>query len=244
MPTVYQFASNSGVLMLSFERSDADLALVQALLAALQATAANESIRVVLLSSAAGGFRGTMAPGVCGDLVRQLRALPQPVVAKLRGAWHGSVLALVAACDIVYVTDDAEFQLDGASNGTLLSGPVEQAISSVMTPRSVSRHSLDGRPFSGIEAERNGLATLSFPPIELDGETDALLASLLEKDPLALQFTKQTLRHVPSMGWDAVLDYNAAKFAELKSLQAGKPSARAAAVESFLAGTSKPGLGS
>jgi hypothetical protein len=45
------------------------------------------------------------------------------------------------------------------------------------------------------------------------------------------------------MGWDAVLDYNAAKFAQLKAMQAGRPSARAAAVESFLAGTSKPGLG-
>jgi enoyl-CoA hydratase/carnithine racemase len=230
---------DAGVLTLAFARGDIDPALVQALHAELQATAANEEIRVVLLCSMVG-LRGSMAPSACSDLVRQLRALPQPVIAKLRGAWHGSALALVAACDIVYVADDTEFGLGEATFGA----PLEHAISSVMTPRSVSRHTLGGQPFNGIEAERNGLATLSFPPGELDGETDALLASLLAKDPLALQFTKQTLRHVPSMGWDAVLDYNAAKFAELKSLQAGRPSARAAAVENFLAGTSKPGLGS
>jgi enoyl-CoA hydratase/carnithine racemase len=235
---------DAGVLTLSFEHGDLNPELGRALLAELQAMVANDLVRVVVLCSAVGGLRGTMAPGVCGDLVRQLRALPQPVVAKLRGAWHGSVLALVAACDIVYVADDAEFELDEANNGTFISGPVGEVLSSVMTRRSVSLHALDGRPFNGIEAERNGLATFSFPPTDLDGETDKLLASLLEKDPLALQFTKQTLRHVPGMGWDAVLDYNAAKFAELKSMQAGKPSARAAAVESFLAGTSKPGLGS
>jgi trans-feruloyl-CoA hydratase/vanillin synthase len=230
---------DAGVLTLSFAQADACPALLQA----LQATVANELVRVVVIASAAGGVRGAIEPGLCGDLVRQLRALPQPVVAKLRGAWQGGVLALVAACDIVYVADDAEFEFDEASHGTFLGGPAAQALSAVMTRRSVSRHALDGRPFNGIEAESSGLATLSFPEGELDSETDALVASLLEKDPLALQFTKQTLRHVPTMGWDAVLDYNAAKFAELKSLQAGRPSARAAAVESFLAGTSKPGLG-
>lgn len=235
---------DAGVLTLSFVSGDFNPALGRVLLAELQALVANESVRLVVLCSAVGGLRGTMAPGVCGDLVRQLRALPQPVIAKLHGAWHGSVLALVAACDIVYVAEDAEFGLDETNNGTFISGPVGQALSSVMTRRSVSQHALDGRPFNGIEAERNGLATLSFPPTDLDGAMDKLLAGLLEKDPLALQFTRQTLRHVPTMGWDAVLDYNAAKFAELKSMQAGRPSARAAAVESFLAGTSKPGLGS
>ena len=233
-----------GVLTVTFERSDIDADTVRALQATLQATLADESIRVLLLCSAAGGLCGSIAPGASGDLVRLLRMLPQPVLAKLRGAWRGSVLALVGACDIVYVADDAQFALDQANLGRFPDGPLGQAISRVMTPRSVSLHALDGRPFDGVEAERNGLATLSFPAAELDTETDALLASLLEKDPLALRFTKQTLRHVPGMDWDAVLDYNAAKVAELKSLQAGGPSARAAAVESFLAGTSKPGLGS
>jgi enoyl-CoA hydratase/carnithine racemase len=234
---------DTGVLTLSIAHGDFNQALAQALLAELQARAADEAVRLVVLCGAVGGVHGTLAGGVCGDLVRQLHDLPQPVIAKLRGAWHGSVLALVAACDIVYVADEAEFMLDEANEGAFMSGPAGQALSSVMTRRSVSQHALDGRPFDGREAERNGLATLSYPTADLDGKTDALLTDLLQKDPLALQFTKQTLRHVPTMGWDAVLDYNAAKFAQLKAMQAGRPSARAAAVESFLAGTSKPGLG-
>ena len=237
---------DAGVLTVVFERSEIDLETVQALQATLQSIVGEESIRVLVLCGA-GGLRGNMEIGSCGDLVRLLRllrSLSQPVVAKLSGVWRGSVLALVGACDIVYVADDAEFALTEANLASFSYGPMEESISRVMTTRSVSRHALDGRPFTGVEAERNGLATLSFPASELDTETHALLSSLLEKDPLALQFTKQTLHNVPGMSWDAVLDYNAAKFAQFKSLQEGRPSARAAAVESFLAGTSKPGLGS
>jgi enoyl-CoA hydratase/carnithine racemase len=249
---------DAGVLTVVFECGEIDSETVQALQATLQSTICDASIRVLVMCSAVGGLRsavcglrsavcglrGSMALGACGDLVRLLRSLQQPVVAKLRGVWRGSVLALVGACDIVYVADDAEFALTEASLGSFPDGPLGESISRVMTPRSISLHSLNGRQFDGVEAERNGLATLSFPAAQLDTETDALLASLIEKDPLALRFTKQTLRHVSGMGWDAVLDYNAAKFAEFKSLQEGRPSARAAAVESFLAGTSKPGLGS
>ena len=235
---------DAGVLTVVFERGEIDLETVRALQTTLQSTVGDESIRVLVLCGAVGGLRGNMTIGTCGDLVRLLRSLSQPVVAKLRGVWRGSVLALVGACDIVYVADDAEFALTEASLASFPYGPLEESISRVMTTRSVSRHALDGRPFNGVEAERNGLATLSFPASELDTETHALLSSLLEKDPLALQFTKQTLHNVPGMSWDAVLDYNAAKFAQFKSLQEGRPSARAAAVESFLAGTSKPGLGS
>ena len=55
--------------------------------------------------------------------------------------------------------------------------------------------------------------------------------------------TRSSSVRIRGMDWDAVLNFNAAKFAELKAMQAGRPSPRAAAVESFLAGKSKPGLG-
>jgi enoyl-CoA hydratase/carnithine racemase len=112
-----------------------------------------------------------------------------------------------------------------------------------MTPRAASYFLLTGEEFGGDEAERNGLATRSLPAGELEQATYALAHELAAKDAIALRFTKETLRHVGAMTWDGVLSFTAAKFAELKVLQAGQPSTRAAAVESFLAGKSKPGLG-
>jgi enoyl-CoA hydratase/carnithine racemase len=79
---------------------------------------------------------------------------------------------------------------------------------------------------------------------EAQAEADQLARELAAKDPLALRYTKRTLSQVASVGWDDILAYTSAQQAEIKKLQAGQPSARAQAIESFLAGKSKPGAGS
>jgi enoyl-CoA hydratase/carnithine racemase len=177
------------------------------------------AVRVVLLCGAGPDFctgldeadEDNMA--LHAELLRQLRALPQPVLAMVHGACHGAAIGIVEACDIVFAANSAQFVVRS------------------------------GQAVDGVQAEVSGLVTRSFPAAELEHETLALAAELAAKDALTLQFTKDTLRQVGNIGWDAVLDFNAAKFAALQALQAGKPSARAAAVESFLAGKSKPGLG-
>jgi len=85
--------------------------------------------------------------------------------------------------------------------------------------------------------------TLSFPSEELEAQTYQFAHELAAKDPLALRFTKRTLQQVSGVPWDGILHYTTAQQAEIKSLQAGQPSARAKAIESFLAGKSKPGAG-
>ena len=86
-------------------------------------------------------------------------------------------------------------------------------------------------------------ATLSFPVTELEEQTYKLARELATKDPLALRFTKKTVQQVASVAWDDILNFTTVQQAEIKSLQAGGPSARALAIESFLAGKSKPGAG-
>jgi trans-feruloyl-CoA hydratase/vanillin synthase len=93
------------------------------------------------------------------------------------------------------------------------------------------------------EAQRNDLVTLSVPASELETQTYQLARELAGKDALALRFTKETLQRVADLSWDEVLNFTGAKQAELKSLQDGRPSMRALAVESFLSGKTKPGTG-
>lgn len=175
--------------------------------------------------------------------VRLLRQLPQPVIAMVHGFCQGGAVAILEGCDIVLAADDTQFALPEFDAGGLPSDPSPKSISRVMTQRAASYYSLSGHTFDGAEAERNGLVTFSLPLTQLEAETYGLAREFAAKDAIAVQFTKETLQHVKDMSWDAVLNFTAAKFAELKALQAGRPSARAAAVESFLAGKSKPGLG-
>ncbi len=144
-----------------------------------------------------------------------LRKLAQPILAMVHGACDTDTLALLEACDIVICADDATFDLSGTSPS----------------------------PLNAQEAQRQGLVTFSVPAAELQAHTDTLARELAAKDALALRFTKETLQRVPGIPWDEALVFTSAKQAELKALQAGRPSTRASAIESFLAGKSKPGAG-
>jgi len=86
-------------------------------------------------------------------------------------------------------------------------------------------------------------STLSYPVSELEEQTYKLARELASKDPLILRFTKKTVQQVASIAWEDILSFTTAQQAEIKSLQAGQPSPRALAIESFLAGKSKPGAG-
>lgn len=174
---------------------------------------------------------------------RLLRLLPQPVIAMVHGQCHAGAIAMLESCDIAIAADDADFVLTGETAADLLLAPEAKSISRVMEPRAASRFALTGQSFDGKEAQRNGLVTQSVPAPELQAQTYQLARELAGKDALALRFTKETLQHVADMSWDGVLSFTSAKFAELKSLQAGRPSSRATAVESFLAGKTKPGAG-
>lgn len=94
-----------------------------------------------------------------------------------------------------------------------------------------------------LATEQDDWATLSFPASELEEQTYKLAGELASKDPLILRFTKKTVQQVASIAWEDILSFTTAQQAEIKSLQAGHPSPRALAIESFLEGKSKPGAG-
>jgi feruloyl-CoA hydratase/lyase len=146
---------------------------------------------------------------------QSLRLLPQPIIAMLHGACDTDTISLIESCDIVICADDATFDLPGAPHS----------------------------PINAQEAQCQGLVTFSVPATELHTHTYALARELAAKDALALRFTKETLQCVPNIPWDEVLSFTSDKQAELKALQAGRPSARASAIESFLSGKTKPGTG-
>lgn len=255
-----------GILTVALHRPEQrnliDVALSRDMEALLQAVHYDADVRVVVLRGDGAGFsagldaadfqdaarHGEAALRAARDAlddwrVRRLRLLPQPVIAMVHGFCRDGALAILEACDIVLAAEDAVFALAEVDAGGFPAGPTAKSLSRVMTRRAASYYALTGSDFDGVEAERNGLVTRSLPACELERETHALAREFVAKDALAVRFTKETLQHVDAMSWDGVLNFTAAKLAEIKALQAGRPSARAAAVESFLAGKSKPGLG-
>lgn len=256
--------SDQGVLTISMNRPDKrnamNVEMTFEMKALLEEITHRRDIRVVIVRGNGDGFCAGMdikdffdstersdetlaaARQASNDWrVRLLRHLPQPTIAMIHGFCFGGAFAIVESCDIAFCADDTRFALSEINFGHFPAGPVAKSVSLSMGRRAASYYALSGRTFNGALAQQSGIVTMSFPPDRLQEETLRLAHDLTTKDPIALQFTKESLEHVRSMTWDAALNYNAAKFAELKTLQKG-PTSRAAAVEGFLEGKFKPGL--
>ena len=114
-------------------------ALLEALHAELDALAADESVRVVLLTGAGNAFcaghdlKEMRALGSraeveklfvrCSAMMRKLVALPQPVIAVVNGLATAAGCQLVAQCDLAVAAHNARFAASGVNLGLFCSTP-------------------------------------------------------------------------------------------------------------------------
>jgi len=128
------------------------------------------------------------------DRIVELRRLPQPVISAVQGPAAGGGFCLALASDVVIATPRATFIASFANIG--LSGG--ELGTSYFLPRAVgkvraSEILLTGRTVGAQEAERIGIVS------KLVGESDLMNAvmetahMMLEKSPLGLRLTKETL---------------------------------------------------
>jgi len=135
--------TREGVATLALNRPRQYNALSSALLAALHAEldalAADESVRVVLLTGSGNAFcsghdlkemralpsRAEIEAlfGSCSAMMQKLVALPQPVVAVVNGLATAAGCQLVAQCDLAVASADARFAVSGVNLGLFCSTP-------------------------------------------------------------------------------------------------------------------------
>jgi enoyl-CoA hydratase len=216
MPTVQRAELGPGVALLTLDRPDRlnalNRELVEDLHMALDDVAADEGVRVVVLTGAGRGFCAGLdlkepmtGDGVVGSLAAQeriaglmlkLHALPQPVIAAVNGAAAGGGLALALASDVRLAAPEARFNVafvkigvSGADMGT-----------SYFLPRIVglghaSELMLTGRLVDAEEAARIGLANRVVAAGELLDAARDLAAEIVANAPFGVRMTKEVLGH-------------------------------------------------
>jgi len=97
------------------------------------------------------------ASRLTGDLVRRLDTLPVPTIALVQGGCFGGGTGIVAACDIVVVSEDAIFSIAETRWG-LMAGIVLPQLCQAIGLRALRRYALSGERFDAHEARRIGLA--------------------------------------------------------------------------------------
>ena len=209
--TLVRSAVDAGVATVTLDSPDNRNALSSALVAelvtALDAAAADDAVRVIVLShtgpvfcsgadlkeTAAAFATGDMPAGRMGDALAAIWESPKPVVARVGGAARAGGLGLVAAADIAVCTTAATFAFTEVRIGV-----IPAVISSTVLPRLNNRAAselfLTGDTFDGARAAAIGLVTTAVPEAELDATVARFTASLVRGGPDALAATKQLLR--------------------------------------------------
>ena len=189
-------------------------ALLDALQAALDAIAADGTVRVVVIAGAGRAF----CPGhdlkemlansneaFVGDLFRRccdvmltIQRLPQPVIAKVHGIATAAGCQLVAASDLAVAAADARFATSGINYGLFCATP------GVPVSRNVSRKRafemlMTGEFIDAATALAWGLVNRVVPPGELDAATIALAQTLLAK-PRAVVAAGKRVFYVTNIG--------------------------------------------
>ena len=219
-------SDSDGVTTLTLNRPKQFNAMSEELLAALQAEldaiAADDSVRVVVIAAngrafSAGHDLKQMRSNprqeyyddlfaTCSRMMLTIHRLPQPVIAKVHGLATAAGCQLVAACDLAVAADTAQFATSGIRVGLFCSTP------SVPVSRNMGRKRalellLTGDFIDAATAADWGLINRAVPADELDAAVQALAASIVNKSAIAVASGKTMFYRQLEMGLEEAYDY-------------------------------------
>jgi enoyl-CoA hydratase len=213
-------------------RNALSAALMTQLAEALAAAAADDGVRAVELTHDGSTFcagadlaearQGGMAAGTgrMMGLLRQIIALPKPVVATIDGHVRAGGMGLVGACDIALAGPASTFAFSEVRLG-LAPAIISLTTLPRLTARAAGRYYLTGETFDAPAAARMGLITEAVPDIEagaapvLDALRTASPQGLAETKPL---LTADLLARFDA-GGAALVDQSARLFASAEAAE-------------------------
>ena len=196
--------------------------MLTAVKAELDAIAADEAIRVVVIAGAGKAFcaghdlkemRANHDKGFmqalfrqCGELMLTLTQMPQPVIARVHGIATAAGCQLVSMCDLAVAADVAKFAVSGINVGLFCSTPA------VGLARNLGRKAalemlLTGEFIDAMEAKAKGLVNRVAPADALDAEIERLAQSIIAKSAIAVRIGKGMFYQQLEMGLVEAYDY-------------------------------------
>jgi enoyl-CoA hydratase/carnithine racemase len=210
---------DGGVLHLTLNRPLQYNALSADMLAALREAllrvAEDASVRVLVLGGAGKAFcaghdlrqihelerledlQGLFAD--CARVMAQIRALPQPVIARVHGVATAGGCQLVASCDLAVAAEGARFAASGINLGLFCSTPAVP-LSRNMGQKQAFEMLVTGEFIDAETARERGLVNRVVPAAQLDQEIGRLAAAILAKPARILAAGKALFYRQQEMG--------------------------------------------
>ncbi|WP_295857530.1 enoyl-CoA hydratase [uncultured Xylophilus sp.] len=208
--------AEAGITTVTFNRLDKKnsitRAMYRALTDALEAAAADASVRVVVLQgdatifSAGNDIAEFLATSQQGDggaeqganaamrFLHSIAAFPKPLVAAVCGPAVGIGTTMLLHCDLVYAGDNAAFSLPFANLGLCAEGGSSLLLAQMFGHHRAAEALLLGEPFFAEAALEVGLVNRVVPPTEANAVAQAQARKLAAKPLASLVETKRLMK--------------------------------------------------
>lgn len=194
-------------------RNAVDGAMVDALLAHLDAIEAERGVRVVLFRGRGPAFCAGMdlrryapTPEAARDpevevvgLLRRIERLRPPTIAVVHGAAYAGGCLLALHCDLRIASTAASFAMPLSRIGLVVPFPMVQKLVDELGPSLARQLLLTGEPIDGAAAARAGLVHRLVAPEELDEATAELARTVAARAPRAVQTMKAMVHRALSL---------------------------------------------
>lgn len=124
------------------------------------------------------------------DLQKQIRALPKPVIAMVKGYAIGGGHVLHIVCDLTIAADNAVFGQTGPKVGSFDAGYGATLLARIVGHKKAREIWYLCRQYSAQEALEMGLVNTVVPLERVEEETVQWAKEILEKSPIAIRFLK------------------------------------------------------
>jgi methylglutaconyl-CoA hydratase len=200
---------------------------------ALGALAADDSVRVIVLSGRGTAFCAGADLAWMREIVRFSReqnlrealdlaeclhdvySVPKPTVARVNGPAIGGGTGFISACDIAVASTEARFGLSEVKIGVVPAAISPYVVRRIGESRA-RQYFLTGERFDGRRAAEIGLVNIAVEPGDLDARVGEIVSSLLSSGPEALAKAKELLTRVPGMSFPEAKRYTAEMIAGLR----------------------------
>lgn len=221
-------ADDAGVTTLTLNRPDQFNALSEEMLDALQSEldsiADDETVRAVVIAAngrafCAGHDLKQMRANPdevyyrklfrqCGEMMKSIVRLPQPVIARVQGIATAAGCQLVGTCDLAVASDAAKFAVSGVNLGLFCSTPSVALSRNVLRKRAFEML-ITGKFIDAPTAERYGLVNRVVTAEQLDEAIRDYTDNILAKSPVAVRTGKRMFQNQLEKNLDEAYEYAA-----------------------------------
>lgn len=193
-----------------------NVAMTEALAKAINQASGDNSLRAVVITAsgersfcsgadlkenAGGMFLSQSGANPIADVIRAIENCDKVVIVRIGGNVLAGGIGIVAACDLAYAADHAEFGLPEVRVG-LFPVMVAAKLLDRIPLRRLQEMAYLGQPISATEARECGLINECVSLRDLDGAVEGALTLLRQNSPEALSAGKRAMSQMRDMATD------------------------------------------